>query len=272
MRFPLGRYEMGALGDLTVGRSIVEPGWRWSEHIKPLVGTSSCQARHVGIVLSGRAHIRMDDGTELEIGPDDAYDIAPGHDGWVVGKEPVIQLEWSGLRSWNLSGGVPFGERILTTLLFTDIVDSTLIAMRLGDSAWPDLLADHYERVRQQLTQFRGREVKTTGDGQLATFDAPARAVQCAGAVRREAIDSGLHIRAGIVTGEVEVVADDIRGLTVHEAARVMAAAGPDEILVSKITRDLAGPSLGFEDRGTFELKGIPEPRALFALRASGAD
>lgn len=268
MQFPLGRNEMVALGDLTIGRSTVQPGWRWSEHIKPLVGTPSCQARHVGIALSGRMHIRMDDGTELEIGPDVAYDISPGHDGWVVGNEPAIALEWSGLRSWKLSSGGPLGERILTTLLFTDIVDSTLIATRLGDSAWRDLLGDHYERVREQLTRFRGREVKTTGDGLLAIFDAPARAVRCADAVRTAAIDAGLGIRAGINTGEVELVADDVRGLAVHEAARVMAAAGPGEIFVSKVTRDLAGPGIAFEDRGTFELKGIPEPRQLFAVGA----
>lgn len=266
--FPFGRNEVVTLGDLTVGRSTIEPGWRWSQHIKPMVGTTSCQARHVGVVLSGRAHIRMDDGTELEIGPDDVYDIAPGHDGWVVGTEPIIQIEWSGLRSWNIWSEGMRGERILTTVLFTDIVGSTEIARRLGDSAWRDLLADHYERAREQLSRFRGREVKTTGDGQLAIFDAPARAVQCADAIRRTALDSGLEIRAGINTGEVELVADDVRGLTVHEAARVLAAARPGEILVTKVTRELIGSGVDFEERGVFELKGISEPRDLFAVRA----
>jgi class 3 adenylate cyclase len=158
-------------------------------------------------------------------------------------------------------------DRVLATVLFTDIVGSTEIAARLGDAAWRDLLADHYERVREHIARLRGREVKTTGDGQLAIFDAPARAIRCAVAICRTAIEAGLEIRAGINTGEVEVVADNVRGLAVHEAARVMAAARPGEILVSKLTRDLAGAGIDYEDRGAFELKGLAEPRQLFAVK-----
>ena len=143
-------------------------------------------------------------------------------------------------------------------MLFTDIVGSTELVRTLGDTRWRALLSTYLETARGELERYGGREVATTGDGMLATFDGPARALHCAAAVRAAARSENLHIRAGVHVGEVELVGDDVRGVAVHEAARIMAAAGEDEILVSDLTRALASSAgLGFEDRGTHELKGL---------------
>ncbi len=257
IEFPGMKARIVELGDLTVGELVSEPGWRWSTHVRPTVGGDWCQARHVGIVLSGRLGIVMSDGSEFEFGPNDVFDVPPGHDGYTVGDEPCVQIEWAGLRAF---AGFPTGihSRVLATLLFTDLVDSTEIAARLGDSRWRELLSTQFEAARAELERFGGREVKTTGDGMLATFDGPARALHCAAAIRRTANRHELHIRAGVHVGEVELVGEDVRGVTVHEAARIMAAAGEDEILVSDLTRALAGASgLAFDDRGTHTLKGL---------------
>lgn len=256
------------LGDVTATRQILEPGWRWSTHVRPQVGGESCQARHVGMVHSGRLGVRLDDGTSFELGPDDVYEIPPGHDGYVIGHEPVVATEWAGVRAFY-SHRLPWRGRALATLLFTDLVASTETADRLGDAAWRTLLSAHFETARGELERFNGREVKTTGDGLLATFDGPAPALHCAGAISLAASREGLHIRAGVHVGEVEMVAGDVRGVAVHEAARIMDEAGQDEILVSETTRALALASgLGFEDRGTRTLKGLPGERHLFAYTA----
>jgi hypothetical protein len=257
IEFPGMEARIVELGDLTVGKLVSEPGWRWSTHVRPTVGGEWCQARHVGVVLSGRLGIRLTDGTEMEFGPDDVFDIPPGHDGWTIGDEQCVQIEWAGIRAF---AGFPTGihSRVLATLLFTDLVDSTQSAARLGDARWRELLSTHLESMRLELERFGGREVTTTGDGVLATFDGPARALHCAAAIRRNANREGVRVRAGVHVGEVELVGTDVRGLTVHEAARIMAAAEADEILVSELTRALAGASgLAFEDRGTYSLKGL---------------
>jgi class 3 adenylate cyclase len=221
-------------------------------------------ARHVGVVLSGRLGALLKDGTVLELGPDEVYDIPPGHDGYTIGDEPCVLLEWSGIRAFAGFRAGPHG-RILATLLFTDLVDSTLIASELGDLAWRELLSRHFEAVRAQIERFGGREVKTTGDGLLATFAGPAQALHCAVAICHAANRDGLHIRAGVHVGEVELVGSDIRGVAVHEAARIMAKAGKDEILLSEITRTLALTSgLAFQDRGRHTLKGFPGQWRLF--------
>jgi class 3 adenylate cyclase len=148
-------------------------------------------------------------------------------------------------------------------------VDSTVIASRLGDVAWRELLSRHFEAARAELERFGGREVKTTGDGLLATFNGPAQALRCAGAIRRAASREGLQVRAGVHVGEVELVGPDVRGVAVHEAARIMAQAGADETLVSEITRTVSLTSgLVFEDRGTHVLKGLPGQWRLFAYVA----
>ncbi len=259
------------MGDITVARQVLEPGWRWSTHVRPHVGGESCQARHVGIVVSGRLAIRLDDGTTFELGPDDVYEVPPGHDGYVIGHEPVVAIEWAGIRAFY-GHQLPWRGRALATLLFTDLVASTETAGRLGDAAWREVVSTHFEAARQELDRFHGHEVKTTGDGLLATFDGPAQALRCAEGICRAASREGLHVRAGVHVGEVEMVAGDVRGVAVHEAARIMHEAGEDEILVSETTRILAMPSgLTFEDRGTHTLKGLPGEWRLFAYRAEAA-
>ena len=258
------------LGDLTVGHQRLEPGWRWSTHIRPHVGGDWCQARHVGVVISGRLGIKLRDGTTFELGPDDVFDIPPGHDGYVIGHEPCETIEWGGSRAfWGSRAGAH--GRALATLLFTDLVDSTAIANRVGDGAWRALLSDHFEAARSQLERFHGREVKTTGDGLLATFEGPAQALHGAAAIRRAANQQDLQVRAAVHVGEVEVVGSDLRGVAVHEAARIMERAADDEILVSETTRALALSSgLAFADLGMHALKGLPGESRLFAYEDDG--
>ena len=167
-----------------------------------------------------------------------------------------------------LTGSVPAAEpdRVVLTVLFTDIVDSTARAAALGDRRWRRLLAEHDEVVRSSLARFRGREVETTGDGFLATFDGPARAIRAASAMRDEVAEQGLQIRIALHTGEVELVGDHIRGIAVHIAARVLAHAGAAEILCSRTVRDLvAGSGFRFTSRGSHRLKGVPDEWELFA-------
>ncbi len=157
-------------------------------------------------------------------------------------------------------------DRVLATVLFTDIVGSTDRAASLGDKAWRDLLAAHHAVVRSQLSRFRGVEVSTAGDGFLATFDGPARAINCAQEIGRLVQEHGLEVRAGVHTGEVERVGNDVAGIAVHIGARIGALARPGEVLVSGTVRDLvAGSGLAFTDRGTHELRGVPGEWRVFA-------
>ncbi len=158
-------------------------------------------------------------------------------------------------------------DRVLATVLFTDIVGSTERASELGDRRWVALLDEHHALVRHELTRFRGREVKTTGDGFLATFDGPARAVRCARSIVEEIRRFGLEVRAGLHTGECEMVGDDVRGIAVHTAARIAAAAASGEVLVSSTVKDIvAGAGITFVERGTRALKGVPGRWRLFVV------
>lgn len=157
-------------------------------------------------------------------------------------------------------------DRVLATVMFTDIVGSTERAGELGDARWRELLAAHLAAVRQELTRFRGREVKTLGDGCLATFDGPARAIRCGLAIAETARSTGLDVRIGLHSGEVEVMEEDVGGIAVHIAARVGALAGAGEVLVTSTVKDLvAGSGIHFVDRGTTHLKGISDEWRLFA-------
>ena len=158
-------------------------------------------------------------------------------------------------------------DRVLATILFTDIAGSTRRAAELGDRAWRELLERHHELVRAELARFRGREVDTAGDGFLAVFDGPGRAVRCASAAVQSVQLLGIEIRAGVHTGEVEMAGEGVRGIAVHIGARISALASAGEVLVSSTVRDLvAGSGLRFEDRGFHELKGVPDPWRVLAL------
>ena len=159
-------------------------------------------------------------------------------------------------------------DRMLATVMFTDIVGSTQRASELGDSRWRHLLDDWYSLMRKELTAFRGREVDTAGDGLLATFDGPARAIRCASSIRERVHALGLQVRTGLHTGECELAGDNVIGIAVHIGARVAALANPDEVLVSSTVKDLvAGAGLKFNDRGAHSLKGIPDEWRLFAVQ-----
>jgi class 3 adenylate cyclase len=158
-------------------------------------------------------------------------------------------------------------DRVLATVLFTDIVGSTEKAVALGDRLWHDVLDNHHATIRRNLSRFRGHEVKTTGDGILATFDGPARGVRCACAITDEIRPLGIEVRAGLHTGECEVMGDDVGGIAVHIGARVAALAGAGEVLVSSTVKDLvAGSGLRFGDRGSQSLKGLPGEWHIYAV------
>ena len=168
----------------------------------------------------------------------------------------------------------PRCERVLATVMFTDIIGSTARAAELGDQRWRHLLDSHDAVVRAELSRFRGVKIKGTGDGTLATFDGPARAIDCACAIRDRVRALGIEVRAGVHTGEIELRGEDIGGIAVHLGARIAALGGPSEILVSRTVTDLvAGSGIQFEDRGRHELKGVPGTWQLYAVsRASGRD
>lgn len=190
------------------------------------------------------------------------------HFPWVGDSEPplaAIEEFLTGVRPAAAT------ERVLATVLFTDIVDSTRLATEMGDRRWRELLERHQEMVRGQLGRFAGREVKTTGDGFLATFDGPTRAAECARAIADEAPALGIEVRAGLHTGEVELMGEDVGGIAVHVAARVAALAGPREVLASRTVRDLAaGSAVEFAAFGARELKGVPGEWELYRVASAG--
>ena len=266
---PIGRGigTVNPMGPLVVGRAQLEPGWRWSVDLGPIVGTESCMVHHLQVLLSGRLGVRMDDGEEATFGPLDTFEILPGHDTWVVGDQPVDILDISGnVEDFGLPSTT---SRAVATLLMTDIVDSTSNLARVGDKAWRQTLADHDRLVRSELRRAQGREIATTGDGFLAEFSSAASALGCALRVRDAVRALGIEARLGVHTGEIERAGDDVRGLTVHTTARVTSAAGASEVLTTVITRLLcAGGSFEFESRGEHSLKGLPAPIELYAVAA----
>lgn len=264
-RFRHGEGSFVDLGSLAVGRGILRPGWRWSADVQPNVGTPSCRIHHLHVLLSGRFAIEMDNGDLHEFDPMDVMDIPPGHDAWVIGDDVVEILDISG----NVAEfGLPaVRSRSVGTMLMTDIVGSTERAVRMGDSEWKQLLGEHDRVVRSQLERFGGRVVKTTGDGFLAIFNSAGAALLAALAIRDATASLGIPIRAGVHTGEVEAVGDDIHGVAVHTAARVMSAAADGQVLTTAVTRALAEDAASqFRDIGEHALKGLRDPLRLFAV------
>jgi class 3 adenylate cyclase len=265
-RFPHGHIDVVEMDDHVVGRMTYEPGWRWSADIQPIAGGTACQFHHLGFTVSGRLRVQMADGAELETGPNEVFEFPPGHDAWVVGDEPWVAIDFEAMRTFG-KDFKPEADRTLASIVLTDIVDSTALAAAMGAARWRETIAVHNSRSSAAIDRQRGRLVKTTGDGVLASFDSPERAVRGAIGMRQVARDLDLRIRCGVHSGEVEVTADDLRGIAVHTAARIMAVAGPDEILVSATVMDLVdGSDLEFADAGMHELKGFRGTRQLFRL------
>ena len=261
---PNGNVQIWELGDFVIGRVTFEPGWRWSKDVKPIAGTEWCEYHHLGIILQGGIHFITPDGLEMEIGQGQFYEVLPGHDAWTVGDVPTIQYDFAGMRTFALPAAGR-SERILATLVATDIVDSTATAERVGPGAWRTMLTELNAESRRQIDKFRGKVVANTGDGLISLFDGAERAVRCAAAVSEAAAQVGLRLRCGVHTGEVEIIPDNVRGVAVHVVTRVMALAAPGEVLVSGTTHELVADSdLRFEDRGSHELKGFAGTRQLY--------
>jgi class 3 adenylate cyclase len=268
---PLVTVQVVLLGEAHIARLVHQPGWSWAEHVKPVAGTPSCQHQHQGVVLEGQVEIETDTGARRILRAGEAFEVPPGHDARVIGDKPFVTIEFGGVHGWAKPAEA--GERFVATLLVTDIVDSTKVAVRLGDAAWKQLLARHNEGVRMQLDRFRGVEVNTTGDGFLAFFDGAARAVRCAAAIRESALQDRLQIRAAVHSGEVERDAGNLRGVAVHAVTRIAALANPGEVLVSAPTVSLLeGASLRLEDAGEHELKGLAGARRIYRLTALTTD
>jgi class 3 adenylate cyclase len=209
------------------------------------VGNGVYLARHIEgaryVELAGDDHVLMGGDTDA---------IGDQIEEFLTGARPVAQ-----------------SNRVLSTILFTDIVGSTEKAGEIGDSRWRSLLLAHNDLVRGELTRSRGHEIKTTGDGFVATFDGPGRAISCARAIVQNVESLGIAVRAGLHTGECELVGDDIAGVAVHIAARVAENAGGGEVLVSKTVKDLvSGSGIKFEDKGTYALKGVEGEWQLYAV------
>jgi class 3 adenylate cyclase len=250
---------------LTVGLGTAQPGFRWSKHMRQENDELMCQVHHVQMLLSGRFAVEMDDGEYAEMGPNEVFEVPPGHDAWVLGDEPAVLLDFLG----NIGHlGLPSShDRIVTTLLMTDIVESTATASRLGDAIWKQRLGEHNRIVRARFERYKAEEVNTTGDGFLVMFPGARAAIACAASIREATDRVGLPVRIGIHTGEVELLPYDIGGVAVHAAARVMALGGPSEIMVSATTHSLVdGSGLDFETTGAHDLKGLSSALEVFKL------
>ena len=257
------RYSRAAAGP-TTGPRIVRN--YVATDIRPVLGA----IRVPTLVVQGEVdelHVRLTRaladgiaGSRMVIVPTDTINFP-----WVESGEPLAAL----IEEFLTGAPVPpVHDRLLATVLFTDVVGSSERAAELGDRRWAQLLDRHDAIIRHHIERFRGRRVKHTGDGVLATFDGPGRAIGCAVALRDALGREGVRIRAGAHAGEIEVRGDDIAGLAVHLASRVLAAAGDGEVLVSSTVRDLVvGSDFEFEDRGTHELKGVPGVWSLAAVR-----
>ena len=263
---PNGTVEVWNLGDFVVGRVTFKPGWRWSTDVKPIAGTDWCEYHHLGIMLEGHMRFLTPDGLEMELTAGHLYEVLPGHDAWVVGDQPAVQYDFAGMRTFALPAASR-AERILATLLCTDIVDSTATAERVGPGAWTTMMRDLNAECRREIDRFRGKLAATTGDGVIALFDGAERAVRCAAAIAQVARRLGFGLRVGVHTGEVEIIPDNVRGVAVHLLSRVTSLAAPGEVLVSGTTYELVADSdLRFQDRGMHELKGISGTRQIWAL------
>jgi class 3 adenylate cyclase len=262
---PLATSTQVRLAQTVITRHVLQPGWSWEEHAKPVVGTASCELYHRGVVFTGRMGIRTDDGEEVIVGPNHVFDLPPGHVTWVEGDEELVMVDWAGGAGFDPQLGRE--TRVSATILFTDIVESTVRASEAGDTSWKRTVAMHDDVVRSVLAGFGGREVETAGDSFLVVFDSAEGAIRCGLALVKALAAIELSIRVGVHSGEVVMSGDQVGGLAVHAAARIVARAEPGEVLVSGTSRDLAEGATGlkFESRGRHHLKGLERERELFA-------
>jgi class 3 adenylate cyclase len=267
--YPLGTSSQVRLGGTVVTRHVLQPGWSWEEHAQRQVGTTSCELYHRGVVLRGRMGVRTDEGDQLIIEPNHVFDLPPGHVTWVEGDEELVMVDWAGGAGFDTRPGEE--RRAMATILFTDIVDSTVLLREAGDVAWKRTLAMHDDVVRTVLAGFSGREIETGGDSFLVVFDGAERAIRCALALVEALAAIRIPIRVGIHSGEVVSSGDQVRGVAVHTAARILAEAGAGDVLVSGSTRDLAEGATGltFDSRGSYALKGLEREHELFAAGSS---
>jgi class 3 adenylate cyclase len=263
----MARLQRRRFDERVIGKLVWDPGWRWSVDVKPIAGTQYCQSHHVGYCVSGRLRVQMNDGVELEIGPDEVFEIPPGHDAWVLGDEPFVTIDFEAMRGFARANA-DTGRRTLASILMTDIVESTVRAVALGPARWQEVVRRHNELAERAIDQHDGRLVKTTGDGVVGLFNSAEQAVRAASAISVGVRSLDIAVRAAVNTGEVEQTAGDARGVAVHAVARMMALAQADEIVISATVHDLLdGTGLEFEDFGLHELKGLPGQRQLFRMR-----
>jgi class 3 adenylate cyclase len=267
---PLGVSNQVRLAQTVITRHVLQPGWSWQEHEQPLVGTTSCELYHRGVVLTGRMGIRTDEGEELVVGPNQVFDLPPGHVTWVEGGQELVMVDWAGGAGFDAQPGRR--ARVSATILFTDIVESTARASAAGDASWRRTVAMHDDVVRGVLAGFGGREIETAGDSFLVVFDSAEEAIRCGLALVEALAAIELPVRVGIHSGEVVMSGDHIQGLAVHAAARIVARAEAGEVLVSGTARDLAEGATGltFGSRGHHRLKGLEREHELFAAGTAG--
>ena len=261
------RSEQVSIAGITVSRDTQYPGWRWSKDVRPLVGTEWCEVRHVGYVVSGMQAVLLRDGTEFVMGPGDVMDLPAGHDAWVVGDEPVVTIGWTGVKTW-LGPLDSFSERVLATLVFTDIVDSTSLAEAVGDDRWAMMIRDHEEVIEAVTAENGGTVVKFLGDGSMLAFDSARAALRSAIQIQRATVDLPFSVRIGVHTGEVRRTADDLFGLTVNKAARIAAATAAGGVTISSTTKDLVGSIDGVSmgDIRTVALKGMADTHQIVSV------
>ena len=267
--YPLGATYQVRLAGTVVSRHVLQPGWSWEVHAQLLVGTASCELYHRGVVLGGRMGVRTDEGEEVVIGPNQVFDLPPGHVTWVEGDEELVMVDWAGGAGFDTRPGE--GARVMATILFTDIVDSTVQARQKGDAAWKHTMTMQEDIVRTVLVPLRRPRGRDRG-GFVSHRVRRGRA--------RDPLRTGARrcpggypgpIRVGIHSGEVALSEEDVRGVAVHAAARILAEAASGVVLVSGTTRDLAegAAGLAFESRGRYRLKGLEREHELFAAASS---